>query len=262
MDPLLEAGRTATAETLARELATASHAYLDGAMANPALAPDLLPILLKNPSVDGPLIFRISTHRAWLKPYEVKTAIVMHPKTPHVVAMHLMQFLWWRDLARVTDDAHLAPPLRRAAEKILTFRIQELALGEKITLARIASRGVINVLRQQDHPLVVRALLQNPRLLEEDVLAITSAGATPAGVLQTVAEDARFASRPAVQKAIVQHHGTPAATALRILHGLGAPTLKELAHAPHVPTLVKLAAQRILSAREEQGGSSSSDPRI
>ena len=262
MDPAFEAGRTATADTLARELATAPLAYLEGAIANPALAPDFLLVLLKNPLVDGQLIVRISAKRSLLKAYEVKSAIVMHPKTPHVVAMHLMQFLWWRDLARVTDDAQLPPPLRRAAEKILTFRIQELALGEKITLARIASRGVINVLRQQDHPLVVRALLQNQRLLEEDVLAITSAGGTPAGVLQTVAEDARFATRPAVQKAIVQHHGTPAATALRILHGLGPQTLKELAHAPHVPTLVKLAAQRIISAREEPGGGPASDPHI
>ncbi len=254
MDPAFEAGRTATAETLARELATAPLAYLEGATANPALAPDLLLFLLKNRAVDGPLIVRISASRDLLKPYEVKSAIVMHPRTPHVVAMHLMQFLWWRDLARVCDDAQIAPPLRRAAEKILTFRIQELALGEKIALARIASRGVINVLRQQEHPLVVRALLHNPRLLEEDVLAIASAGGTPAGVLQTLAEDARFASRPAVQKALVQHHGTPAATALRILHGLGAQTLKELTHAPQVPTLVKLAAQRIISAREEAGG--------
>jgi len=119
---------------------------------------------------------------------------------------------------------------------------------------------VINVLRKQEHPMLIRALLQNPRLLEEDALAIASASGTPPGVLQTLAEDGRFSTRPVVQKALVQNHGTPAATALRILPGLGAQTLKELARAPHVPTLVKVAAQRILEAREHPRGDPSSGP--
>jgi len=262
MDPSFEAGRTAPAETLARELVTASLAYLEGAMVNPAMQPGLVPLLLKNHSVTAQLIVRVSAHRGWLKPYEVKSAIVQHPKTPRAVAMNLVQFLWWRDLAQVADETVLAPPLRRAAERILSVRIQELALGERIALARIASRGVIHVLRRQEHPMVIRALLQNPRLVEEDALAIAGARGTPAGVLQTLAEDARFSPRPAVQKALVQNHGTPAATALRILQGLGTETLKELARAPHVPTLVKVAVQRMMDAREHPEGGSSPGPGI
>ncbi|OLD66283.1 MAG: hypothetical protein AUI47_00215 [Acidobacteria bacterium 13_1_40CM_2_68_5] len=257
MDPSFEAGRTAPADTLALELATAPLAFLEGALANPVMQPDLVSILLKNHAVTGQLIVRISARREWLKAYEVKAAIVLHPKTPRAVAMNLVQFLWWRDLAKVADDTLLAPPLRRAAERILSLRIQELALGEKIALARIASRGVIHVLTKQEHPMVIRALLQNPRLVEEDALVIASARGTPSGVLQTLAEDARFSKRPSVQKALVQNHATPAATALRIVQGLGAQTLKELARAPHVPTLVKVAVQRILDDREHpQGGSS------
>ena len=251
MDPSFEAGRTAPAETLALELATAPLAFLEGALANPAMQPCLVSILLKNHTVTGQLIVRISARREWLKAYEVKAAIVLHPKTPRAVAMNLVQFLWWRDLVKVGDDTLLAPPLRRAAERILSLRIQELAL------ARIASRGVIHVLTKQEHPMVIRALLQNPRLVEEDALVIASARGTPSGVLQTLAEDARFSKRPSVQKALVQNHATPAATALRIVQGLGAQTLKELARAPHVPTLVKVAVQRILDDREHpQGGSS------
>src|SRR5437773_317839 len=157
MDPSFEAGRTTPAETLALELATAPLVFLEGALANPAMQPGLVSILLKN----------------------------------------------------------------------------------------------------QEHPMVIRALLQNPRLVEEDALVIASARGTPSGVLQTLAEDARFSKRPSVQKALVQNHATPAASALRIVQGLGAQTLKELARAPHVPTLVKVAVQRILDDREHpQGGSS------
>jgi len=250
MDALFDAGRTASARILALELDRAPLAYLEGALANPVLQPGLvLFILQKNHAITGPLIARIGRNRAWLKPYEVKTAIVLHPRTPRVLAMNLVQFLWWRDLARVADHAALAPPLRRAAERLLSIRLQELALGEKIALARIATRGVIGVLRRQKEPLVIRALLQNSRLVEADALAIAIGKGTPPAVLQALAEDARLSLRPALQKALVRNSGTPPATALRLMQGLTTQALKELAHAPQVPTLVKVAALRLVEAR-------------
>ena len=253
MDSPLEAGRGAPAEALALELPTAPLAYLEGALDNPALRPELLLILLKNCVVTAAVIQRIARSPTWLKSYDVKAAIVLHPKTPRPIAMNLIQFLWWRDLARVADHAVLTAPLRRAAERLLSIRIQEMALGEKVSLARIATRGVISVLRKQNDPMVIRALLQNPRLLEEDALAIAVAAVTPGPVLQALAEDPRFSARPAVQKAIVQNRETPPSTSLRIVQGLSTPILKELTRAPQVSQLVKVAALRTIEAREGTG---------
>ncbi len=250
MDALFDAGRTASAQILALELDRAPLPYLEGALVNPLLQPDLvLLILQKNRSITGPLISRIGRNRSWLKPYEVKTAIVLHPRTPRGLAMNLVQFLWWRDLARVADHPALAPPLRRTAERLLLIRLQDLALGEKVALARIATRGVISMLRRQNEPMVIRALLHNPRLIEEDALAIAVRKGTPPAILQALAEDARLSLRPALQRALVQNPGTPTATALRLMQGLSTRALKELAQVPQVPTLVKVAALRMVEAR-------------
>src|SRR5258706_1338052 len=101
MDPSpQEAGRTAPAERLAIELATAPASYLEGALDNPWFGPDHVLVLLKNVAASGGLIQRISRNASWIKPYEVKAAIVLHLKTPLVTAMDLVPFLWWRDLAR------------------------------------------------------------------------------------------------------------------------------------------------------------------
>lgn len=250
MDSPLEAGRAAPAETLALQLAAAPLPYLEGALDNPALRPDLLLVLLKNRAVTGAVIQRIARNLSWLKPYDVKAGLVLHPKTPRAIAMNLVQFLWWRDLVRVADHAALPAPLRRAAERLLSVRLEELALGEKVALARIAGRGVIAALRRQEHAMVIRALLQNPRLTEEDALAIASGASTPGPVLRALAEDGRFASRPGVRKAIVQNRETPPSTALRLIQGLSTRALKELTQAPHVPQLVKVAARRLVEARE------------
>ena len=250
METPFEAGRTAAARSLATDLATASPAFIEGALENPALKPELLLLVLKNRSVTAALIQRIARNRSWLKVYEVKSAIVQHPKAPRAIAINLVQFLWWRDLAKVADQTALAPPLRRAAERLLMLRLVEMALGEKIALARIANRGVISVMRRHEDAHVIRALLQNPRLVEEDALAIATAAGTPGSVLLALAEDARFSARPAVQKAIVQNRETPPSVALRIVQRLSTRALKELTHAPHLPTLVKVAAQRLIDTRE------------
>lgn len=252
MESPFDAGRTAASGELLRALPGAPLPYLEGALSNPALTPDLILLMLKNRFVQGAVIQKICQRPEWLKPYEVKAAIVLHPKTPRAAAMNLVSFLWWHDLARVVDRAALAPPLRRTAERILAARVQELAVGERITLARIASRGVMNVLRQEENPLVVRALLQNPRMGEVDALAIASDKRAPGAVLRALAEDGRFSARPAVQKAIVKNPETPKAIALRVVHRFSTVALKDVARDPGTPTLVRAAAERLLEARAAQ----------
>src|SRR5712692_4936805 len=220
MDARFEEGRTASPETLEVSLGSASPRYLEGALLNPALTERHLLRILGNPALASPIIQRISQNRAWLKPYEVKSAIVLHVRTPRAVAMNLVSFLWWRDLVRVIERTQLAPPLRRTAEKILSIRLAELAVGEKITLARIAHRGVINALRGEENPMIVRALLQNPRLVEGDALAIASSQRTPSSILRVLSEDGRWSPRPAIRKAIARNPETPPAIALHMVQTL------------------------------------------
>jgi hypothetical protein len=245
-----EAGRSAPPETLAVELPTAPAGFLEGALANPALGPQHLLLVLKNPAAPASIILKIGRNPAWLKPYEVKAALVLHPKTPRIIAMNLLTHLWWRDLANAADRPGLAPSLRRAAERILSVRLTELALGEKVTLARIAGRVVIDALRRDESPMVIRALLQNPRLVEDDALAIAADRRTTGPALRVLAEDPRFSPRPAVMKAVARNPKTPAQTALRLLQHLGSRDLRDLVRMPKVPGLVKVAAQRILEARK------------
>ena len=247
-----DSGRTAPPERLKARLPTAPPEFLEGALVNPGLTPKDLTLCLRNPGVAGSFIQRVAKNRDWIKSYEVKAAIVLHPRTPRAVAMNLVAYLWWRDLVRVSDRTALSPPLRRAAERLLTTRMQELALGERIALARIASRGVIGALRRDASPLVVRALLQNPRLMEEDVLAIAVAPGTPGEVLRAVAGEKRWSSRPPVQKAIARHPETPRAVALRFVHVLSTAALRELLVTPKVHPLVKVAVERLLEKRGEK----------
>jgi hypothetical protein len=253
MDPRPEDAPTATADELTRRLPSAPPAYLEAALGNPALTPAHLALGLRNPHVRAAWIQHVARDPRCLKAYEVKSAIVLHPATPRALAMNLVGFLWWRDLVRVSEQTLLAPSLRRTAERLLGTRLPEMALGEKVSLARLAGRGIIAALRREGTPLVVRALLQNPRLIEEDVLAIAVSGRSSGEVLRAIADEPRWSTRPPVQKAIARHPETPRSVALRMVQSLSTASLKELLAAPKVPRLVKAAAERLIEARQRRG---------
>ena len=249
MDPEFEAGKSATREALVAALATAPAAYLDGALENGALGPDQVPVLLRNPAAGAAMLTRIADDPRLMDAYEVRRAVALHPSTPRLLAQRLLPHLRWRDLAAAADMQRLAPPLRRFAERQIAVRMEGLALGERVALARIASRGVIATLRRDESPMVIRALLRNRNLVEEDVLAITATRSAPGSVLEAIAADSRFGVRPAVQRAVVAHAETPRAVALRIVGLLSRRALQGLARDAKAPTLVRLAAERRLAER-------------
>jgi hypothetical protein len=241
-----EEGRVATPGDLVRDLPHAGIGYLDGALANPGLEEIHLVLLLHNPVVSSDLILRLSRSPIWMRSDRVRAAMVLHQRTPVALAMGLLSQLRWRELALVAETPRLGVALRKSAEKVLLLRIAELALGEKITLARAATAPVLGALKGEDSALVIRALLDNPRLRVEDALDIAGRPDVPGSVLQVIAESSRFAANEEVRIAVAIHPSTPPAVALRVVHAMELSALRKLLDLADVPPLVRLAASRRL----------------
>jgi hypothetical protein len=217
---------------------------VDSTTANPARAADQILTLLRTPRVPAELIVAISRRPVWMKFDRVRMAIVLHPSTPRPLALSLLSHLRWRDLARVAVAPRLGAPVRHAAEKIVLLRLPELALGEKVTLARTATRNILRALKSEDSPLVVRALLDNPLLQVEDALSMVAPESTPGAVLQVMAESARFAASQELRIAIASHGATPPVAALRLVQRMEEGGLVRLLSSTRLPPLIALAARR------------------
>jgi hypothetical protein len=61
----------------------------------------------------------IAVNRAWVKNYNVVSALTRNPKTPPALAMGFLQRLNERDLKRLAIDRNVAEPVRLAARKFL-----------------------------------------------------------------------------------------------------------------------------------------------
>lgn len=219
----------------------------------------LLAVLRKR-DLPSSFLEAVARHERWNGRHVIKAAVVNHPQTPKTLSLRLLNQLFWKELLKVANNFRLSMPLRATAEKYLRDRLTELELGERITLARTATPGLIPGLARDKNARVIAALLNNPRLREVQVLALAEDPTSPSEILRVVGESERWASRPAVKLAVVTNRRTPVHTALRALKSMPRPAIKKLIAGDGVPPVIRLRAERIL-AGGSQGAEDGSEIR-
>jgi hypothetical protein len=88
-------------------------------------------------------------------------------------------------------------------------RGRPLTLGERKSLARKPDRMMTERLLRDPHPDVIRQLLTNPKLVEDDVLSLASRRPCRPDVLTEIARVPRWSHRPRVRLALVLNPDTP-----------------------------------------------------
>lgn len=210
------------------------------------LEPPAVRQALRNPHCSAEVIERIAAERRLLAFYEVRRDLCFHPRTPETLAARFLPGLYWRDLMELGLDSRLRPTLRRSADLLLTARLPELALGEKMSIARRAGAGVLSQLRHDPSPRVIAALLDNPRMTEGLLAPVVNGGRTPPPILELIAADRRWGVRYSLRLAIARNPVTPLDTAWRILGTLRKMDLKPLAADPRLPEPVRRRARVLL----------------
>jgi len=218
-----------------------------GALENPSLTDEKLLRLLRNPHVTPQILSRIGRDRRWTRVYEIKRALVRHPRSPLVVSRGFLPYLHWKDLAEACADLRVHPVARRQAERLLGTRVDELSLGEKVTLARRASRGLIRALIDAGEPQVLRGLLGNERTVEADAIRIASGPRATPELLRHLADHPKWGRRRDVRLALLRNRRTPVPVALRLAGGLAPPDLRRLLKDDKVPRIVRVGAERRLA---------------
>jgi hypothetical protein len=190
--------------------------------------------------------------RAARRFHAVRLALAGDPRTPRVEAVALVGTLFWRDLAHLSSDARVHPEIRRLADLDLLRRLPEMALAERVDLAKIVGRGTLIVLRFDTDPRVVTALLDNRFMTEPDVVqAAARSGARPAA-LEVIAAHPRWSLRPAVRSALLRNPALPLPLGLTFVSRATRDDLEGLLFSPGVPPILKACAERVLADRAGQ----------
>lgn len=214
----------------------------------PELSLRELRLVLRNPFVTAEVIDELLGARRLLASYEARSAIARHHRADPTAAQGLLPGLFWRDLLAVSLEVRIRPRVRRTAEKILIERLPRLATGEKISLARRATREVLFHLRRDPDPRVIAALLENPRLTEEVVLAIAGDPDARPRILDRVAAVPHWSRRYRVRHALCLNPGSPYRVIFDLLPGLKRPDVEAVAAVEAHSSIVRRRARELLEA--------------
>jgi hypothetical protein len=179
-------------------------------------------------------------------PFVVLGAIVRNPRTRRSLAMRLLPNLYWRDVAEVAASPPLHGALRVRAEAILAEKLEEMRLGERVALARVATPRVLRLLLKDPDPKVLEACLPNPRLTEEELLMAIRLDSVPVGLLESAAASYRWGENYAVRLALVLQTRTPLPVALAQITSLLKSDLLRVSETSGLTPLVQAAALRVL----------------
>jgi len=124
-----------------------------------------------------------------------------------------------------------------------------LSLGERRALARRPSRAILDKLLADPHPLVIRNLLANPRLSEDDVIRMAARRPALRDVIVEIARSPSWMARARVRMAVVLNPGTPTELSVPVLSQLLRPELVEVAESTLVPSVLRSAALDLLARR-------------
>jgi hypothetical protein len=209
--------------------------------------------LLRRADLPEETLRQLLADRHIRKFHAVRRALAGHPHTPRGEALSLVRTLFWRDLAELSADARVHPAIRRAADQDLLRRLPEMAVAERVDLARTAGRGILLYLRLDVDARVLSSVLDNRYATEPDVIQATiQARATPES-LSCIAGHPRWGSRPAVRSALLRHPALPPAVALSLLSRASLDDLRGIRDSIRASPLIRACAERVLAERLIEG---------
>lgn len=126
---------------------------------------------------------------------------------------------------------------------------RELTVGERKSLARAPSRRAFDKLLADPHPLVLRQLLENPRLTEDDVVRIAARRPARPEVALSLAKSPRWLRRPRVRMALLLNPGSPPSVVMPLLAACTRSELVEIVHGSDSNKALRATACELLARR-------------
>ena len=206
---------------------------------NPNLKEHDLLRLLERLDLPQKALRELGQHAEAARSYRVKLALVRHPKTPLLVSLPLMKFLYLFDLVLVNQTPAAHPHVRKVAEETVLKKLEALSRGEKITLARRAPGRVAAALLVTQDAELVRAALSNPYLSEDHLLKVLALNELPAVLVELLSRHERWSRPYQLRLALIRHPLTPLARVLAFLPDITVNDLRDICRDHRMPDRVR-----------------------
>ncbi|MEO6026503.1 MAG: hypothetical protein ABIR79_06515 [Candidatus Binatia bacterium] len=146
------------------------------------------------------------------------------------------------------------PDKGAAVEKSLLQKLQEMPVGAKIKLALRGNRETRMLLLRDANRMIRRFVLQNPRLGDDEIIAICKNRSADEELLRIIADSREWTKNYQVRISLTSNPKTPLVLALRFVSGLPDRDIRMLAKSKNVSQTVAAAAKRIVATKPPGAG--------
>jgi len=233
-------------ESLCKE--TAKEVLL-GLARNPHLEERDLLRLLERKDLAHEVVGELAHHKEARRNYTVQLALVRHPKTPRLISLPLMKFLYVFDLLRVAQTPAVPTDVKMVAEETILKKLEGMPRGEKISLARRGTgRLAASLLITPDLELI-RAALENPYLTEGQLLKVLAHEGLPSAVVENLAQHERWSHQYHLRLALIRNPLTPFSRVLAFIPDMAVPDLRDICLDHRMPQTVRKYIEAHCAAR-------------
>jgi hypothetical protein len=208
--------------------------------------------VLRSPYCTAQIAEDIASNPRLLDAHAVREKLAGFPGFTFGRALDLLSTLPWTSLLSLSQSPRTPPVVRRQADRKLLSLIVSMSLGEKIALARRAHRAIFRVLIELGDGQILLALLNNPRLVENDILIMLNTSEPPPKFFGELASHRKWGPYFRVRRALVECPHTPLPVALSVLVQLPVAELRHARARRDLPEKVREAVESLLE-REAQG---------
>lgn len=195
--------------------------------------------LLEHRDLPAGALEALATNVSVMKHRRVIVALVSHPKTPRYVSLPIVRRLYTFELTKLALLPGLAADLKQAAEQAVVARLETVSSGERLTMARQGSTNIAAALLNDPEPRVMRTALENPKLVEANVVRALMRGDTGTELVQAVCSHPRWALRKEVRIALLGNAHTPLARAIEFARSIPTPILQDVLRSSRLSPQIK-----------------------
>jgi hypothetical protein len=239
----------------AGDLATLVHdnspEALRAAAGDRRLTEDLALTLLNRRDIAGEVIEDLAKNQEAMKHRKVINAVVTHPRAPRHVSIPIIRRLYTFELMRVALTPVVAADIKKAAEDGLVSRMDTIAAGERLTLAKRASGGVAAALLLDAERRIVEAALLNPQMTEAAIIRALTKGSSSATLVEIVCNHPKWSLRRDIRLALLRNDKISMAKAVFFAQSLPSMALRDVLHHSRLSPRVREYLLRVLEERPQ-----------
>jgi hypothetical protein len=128
-------------------------------------------------------------------------------------------------------------------------RVMEMSVGEKIKLAITGNKEARNLLLKDPNRLILSAVINSPKMTEEEIIKICQSRNTSDEVLRLISARKELMKNYQVKLGLATNPKTPVPIALKLLNYVSDADLRSIAKNKNISTVVSRLAQKLLRDR-------------